>query len=65
MVISTYKRIGEKKGDGHDAIWYSGQSMGVDVIKLKITNGPWLRIEEDNGEFKITRPKQDQHGLTE
>lgn len=63
MVISTYRRIGPKKEDEYDAIWYSGQSMGVDVVKIKITNGPWLRIEEDkDGQFKITHPKEDQHG---
>lgn len=62
MVISTYRRIGEKKKDGYDAIWYSGETQGVDVAKIKITNGPWLRIEEENGEFKITHPTEDQHG---
>ena len=58
MVISTYRRI------GNDALWYSGQVCGVDVVKIKINNGgTWIQIRDlGNGEYKVTKPETPQHG---
>ena len=57
--ISTYRRYKRKNG----GLMYTGYICNVDVVKVKITDGPWVEVVDlGRGKYEVVTLDADEHG---